>query len=89
MNKMSLLKRAAAAAALSASAAAGIGVVGVMAAGTANARPIESMNCRGLYQTMESSFDMMIATYGNDQETFDYYERLYNQASTNHDRHCT
>jgi hypothetical protein len=47
MNKLSLFKRAAAAAGLSASAFAGVGAVGIMAAGTANARPM----CEILFET--------------------------------------
>jgi hypothetical protein len=86
--KKHAFKRAAAAAALSASALGAAGSFAVMTAGTADARPIESPNCSGIWDAMDSSMHMMQAYYGVDQAEYDWWEDTYYKASANYTRHC-
>lgn len=84
MKKPSLFKHAAAAAALSASAIAGIGAVGVMAAGTANARPI----CEIVFESAANAADQYWAAVdaGNSGEA-GFWKKEHSYARAELKRH--
>jgi hypothetical protein len=87
MEIHTVLKRAGAAALLSATIAAPA-VLG-LTAGTANAKPIESPNCRAMIQTINDGMYMANAARDQgDTKAAREYTRLAARASENHRRHC-
>lgn len=83
-----MLKRAIGAALLTATFAtpAALGLT----AGTANARPIESPNCRGIAKAIDSSMYMAnVARDQGDTKAAREYMRDAARASANYQRHCT
>ena len=87
MKKHTLLKRATVAALLSASLATPA-VIG-LTAGTANAMPIESPNCRAIAQSFDSAiYAASVARQQGDTKAEADWTNLANRALRNHNRHC-
>ncbi|BBY91108.1 hypothetical protein MGALJ_07770 [Mycobacterium gallinarum] len=88
MENRRMFKRAMAAALLSATLATP--VTALLATGTANARPIESPNCRGIAKAIDSSMYMAnVARDQGDTKAAREYMRDAARASANYQRHCT
>lgn len=70
-------------------AAAAVGSFAVMTTGTADARPIESPNCRGIAQAIDSSMYMAdrARDQGNEKLAREYMKDAA-RASANYKRHC-
>jgi hypothetical protein len=86
MSKRAILKKIVAAAALCASAVGGVGAIGLVAAGTANAMPDQ---CARIQQSWDTALDMYDAAYAQgDYAGADSYLDIALAAQRNYRRVC-